>query len=151
MSTDSPGLQFDTYDRDAELRADAKHRQDEVDILREQEALGAAVIDPAGNQAGELVTRLKPEDFLSPFHRQVFTAIVRMAGRGLVPFGYKGLIAELMTLGAFHTYDGAYTLVTALGEGIVLAVPMQRRCDQIQKGANRRRLQRRAQKVADGR
>jgi replicative DNA helicase len=113
-------------------------------IARERGALGAAIVDGSGRQLAIMLALLRPEHFLSPFHRHIYRALGRLYQRyqanGPTPVDYVTLAAELMDMEVFQQYANAYASVTELGDGIVLRISMRARCEDI-KTAYRQRCQ----------
>jgi hypothetical protein len=100
-----------------------------VDALLALEAgvLGAAILDVTGRQAKILTDYVSECDWVSPLYRAIFAAIRSLLQRDCVPLEYLSVCTELQAMGTFQSYNNAYSLVSSIGEGVVLARPMTKR------------------------
>jgi len=109
-------------------------------LTLERGALGAAMLDANGKQAGILVATLREDDFLSSIHRAVFVAIKRLVGSNDLPLEYLSVISELQRMGVLEGFSNGWSLVSSLGEGVVLTRDMYRRTKQLRDLSTRRKL-----------
>jgi replicative DNA helicase len=118
----------------------------EVLLARERAVLGAAILDSSGGQADVLCGKLAEDDFTSALHRSVFRAIAALVRRNELPLEYVSVCAEMLQQGTFKSYENGYTLVSSLGEGVLLAKSMRQRLALLKAAATEYR----ARKAADG-
>lgn len=123
------------------------HRH-EAQLSRERAALGAAILDVTGKQAGMLVAMLREDDFASSLNRSCFVAMRRLIGRNVIPLDYNCVVSELQDLGIFEQYENGIAYVAGLGDGIVTAQPMLRRLTELREVVRRRKLAERIERAA---
>jgi replicative DNA helicase len=104
-------------------------------LARERAILGAAILDSSGRQAGLLCTSMAESDFTSSLYRAVFRAIASLVDRNELPLEYVSVCGEMFNQGTFQSFENGYTLVSSLGEGVVLATPMHRRVELLKRAS----------------
>jgi len=108
-------------------------------LTLEAGALGAAILDSTARQARILAEFVREDDWVSPLSRAVFKAIRQLVSRDVLPLDYASIIAEMMEQGTFQSYTNGYSLISSLGEGVVLARPMTRRIHDLRAMWNQRK------------
>jgi len=93
----------------------------------ERAALGAAILDVTGRQAGILAEFVEADNWVSSLNRSIFDAIRHRVAADQLPLDYSGLAAELLNMGVFQHYERVYSYLSSLGEGVILARPMTSR------------------------
>jgi hypothetical protein len=108
-------------------------------LTLEAGALGAAILEPSGQQARILAEFVQPDNWISSLHRSVAEAIRRLVARECLPLEYASVIGELQGMGVLQSYTNGWALISSLGEGVVWARPMTRRIAELRSAWKRHR------------
>ena len=106
-----------------------------ADLAEEKAALGACLL----GQSVETARMLNLDDFSNVPHREIFSAILALVGRGELSIEVGLLAAELRSRGMLEKADGIPYL-TDLDCGVVPERPMESRIRILRGFAHRRRL-----------